>query len=441
MNRTYPLILALLLLLAVLAGCGDSSAPAGAGLEAQRAWVRAHLDDVYLWRGEIVDVPPANYASAPDYFDALLVKAKDRFSYSMPKAVAASELRAGLQTGFGVKWGWGAPGRLFAYHVDPYSPAAGSISRGTEVISINGRPVAQLASSSLGAALFPGKAGASTSMVIRSPGSSANRSATLVSADFTTSPVGQPTIVALAQGGKGGYLLFNEHILTAEQGLVNAMTYFKQQGVSDVVLDLRYNGGGFLHIAEEVASMLGGVALQGKVFERLLFNDRHPERTNDPQNTVLFSLLDQNGAALPQLGLRRVLVITGANTCSASESIINGLLPYLPVIRIGATTCGKPYGSVQTDYDQQAYFALQVEGVNANGLDDYKSGFMPTCQVADDLKYPLGDIREARLSSAIYYMNNNVCPATGTVSLPKALATDQGDVQLIGPKPPLKIVQ
>lgn len=440
MNLTRSLILTLLLSLS-LAGCGDSSAPAGASLEAQRAWVRAHLDDVYLWRGEIVDVPPVNYAFAPDYFDALLVKAKDRFSFSMPKAVADSELRAGLQTGFGVKWGWGASGRLFAYYVDPYSPAAGSISRGTEVISINGWPVTQLASSSLGAALFPDKAGASTSMVIRSPGTSANRSATLVSADFTTSPVGQPTIIGLAQGGKAGYLLFNDHILTAEQGLVNAMTYFKQQGVSDVVLDLRYNGGGFLHIAEEVASMLGGAALQGQVFERLLFNDRHPERTNDPQNTVLFSPLGQNGATLPQLGLRRVFVITGATTCSASESIINGLLPYLPVIRIGTTTCGKPYGSVQTDYDQQAYFALQVEGVNANGQDDYKTGFLPTCQVADDLKYPLGDIREARLSAAIYYMNNNACPAAGTVSLPKAVATDQGDVQLIGPKPPLKIVR
>jgi len=440
MNRTYPLIFALLLLLS-LAGCGDSSAPAGAGLEAQRAWVRAHLDDVYLWRGEIVDVPPANYASAPDYFDALLVKAKDRFSFSMPKAVADSELRDGLQTGFGVKWGWGASGRLFAYYVDPYSPAAGMISRGTEVISINGWPVAQLASSSLNAALFPGKAGASTSMVIRSPGTSVNRPATLVSANFSITPVAQPLLIGLAQGKKAGYLLFNDHILTAEQGLVNAMTYFKQQGVSEVVLDLRYNGGGFLHIAEEVASMLGGSALQGQVFERLLFNDRHPERTNDPQNTVLFSPLDQNGATLPQLGLRRVFVITGSNTCSASESIINGLLPYLPVIRIGTTTCGKPYGSVQTDYEGQAYFALQVEGVNANGLDDYKTGFLPTCQVADDLKYPLGDIRAARLSAAIYYMNNTACPATGTVSLPKAVATDQGDVQLIGPKPALKIVQ
>ena len=78
MNPTYSHIFALLLSLAALAGYGDSSTPAGAGVEGQQAWVRAHLDDVYLWRNEIVDVPPANYPSAPDYFDALLVKAKDR---------------------------------------------------------------------------------------------------------------------------------------------------------------------------------------------------------------------------------------------------------------------------------------------------------------------------------------------------------------------------
>src|SRR6185369_7874047 len=221
--------------------------------------------------------------------------------------------------------------------------------------------------------------------------------------------------------------------------------FFKQQAVSELVLDLRYNPGGYLRIAEEVASMIGGAAVQGKVFEKLLFNGRHPEKTNDPRNTWLFSELDSNGAPLPLLDLQRVFVLTGQNTCSASESIINGLLPYLQVVRIGATTCGKPYGFLQTNHDQEAYFDIQFEGVNANGSDDYKSGFAPTCQVSDDLNYPLGDIREARLNAALYYIGNNTCPPIPKVALLKAaLAGDipaRGEVQPIERKPGLKLLR
>jgi hypothetical protein len=210
------------------------------------------------------------------------------------------------------------------------------------------------------------------------------------------------------------------------------------------VLDLRYNTGGYLTIAEEVASMIGGSALQGQVFEKLTFNSKHPEKTNDPENTYLFNALDSKGGQLPQLGLKRVFILTGQATCSASESIINSLLPFLQVVRIGWTTCGKPYGFMQANHDQEAYFDIQFEGVNANGTDDYKSGFAPTCQVADDLNYPLGDIREARLNAALYYISNNTCPPASAVPLPKAALEDipgRSEVQLIEQKPGLKLLR
>src|SRR6266702_2965478 len=153
--------------------------------------------------------------------------------------------------------------------------------------------------------------------------------------------------------------VFNQHLFTAEQGLNDALTLFKQQGVSELVLDMRYNTGGYLMVAEEVSSMIGGAPVQGKVFEKLLFNSKHPEKTNDPNNTFLFGSQDSKGTSLPLLGLNRVFVLTGSNTCSASEAIINGLQPYVQVVRIGWTTCGKPYGFIQTNNDQQAYFAIQ----------------------------------------------------------------------------------
>ena len=423
----------------MLAGCGsDSSSPAAANSAqtAPKAWVRAHLDDVYLWYNEIINVPPALYATAPAYFDALLVPSRDRFSFSMPEADAASIFQEGRETGFGVKWGWAAPGRLFAYYVDPNSPAAIAITRGTEITSLDGQPLANLTTSYLNNALFPDQPGNSVNLTFRSPGTSTTQAIGLISATFSTTTVSQPLIISLPGGGKAGYLLFNQHLPTAEQGLNDALTYFKQEGVSELVLDLRYNTGGYLTIAEEVASMIGGMPVQGKVFEKLLFNSKHPEKTQD----FLFDALDSNGVTLPLLGLSRVFVLTGSNTCSASEAIINGLLPHIQVVIIGWTTCGKPYGFLQTNNAGQAYFAIQFEGVNANGRADYKTGFAPTCQVNEDLNYSLGDMREGRLNAALYFMSNNTCPPASPVTLSSTIPSS-GDVQLVGQKPGLKLLR
>lgn len=432
-----------LIIVMLLAGCGGGSSSSDSQ-SAQKAWVRTHMDDVYLWYNEIVDVPAANYATAPDYFSALLVTSKDRFSFSMPQAAAVSTLQQGMETGYGVKWGWAAAGRLFAYYVDPNSPSAGSLTRGTEVTAVNGQSPAAMVSTALNGALFPAEPGTPLTLTYRLPGTSSSQTLSMNSATFSTTTVEPPKIITLPNGNKAGYLLFNEHLATAEQTLSAAMNSVKQQGVSEFVLDMRYNTGGYLYIAEEMATMIGGSKVQGGVFEKLLFNTKHPEKTSNPYNTMYFSQFDSTGFSLPMLDLNRVFVLTGSNTCSASEAVINSLLPFMQVIRIGWTTCGKPYGFMQTNNDNQAYFAIQFEGVNASGTDNYKYGFAPTCQVTDDLNYSLGDSRETRLKSALYYMSNNSCPPATTVSLPKAAATDStpvtGEVQMIGQKPGLKLL-
>jgi C-terminal processing protease CtpA/Prc len=445
MHKRLLLFLVGLSLLAGCGGGGSSSSDAHSDQSAEKAWVRAHLDDVYLWYDEIVDVPSANYATAPAYFDGLLVKSRDRFSFSMPLAEAVSTLQLGRETGYGVTWGWDAAGRLYAWYVDPNSPAATLITRGTELTGINGKAVSTLDTYSVDSALFPGQAGTAITLTYRSPGGNAIHTQSLISATFSVTTVDQPQIVHRTDGGKVGYLLFNKHLLTSEQLLADSMRYFQQQGIGELVLDMRYNPGGYLSIAEEVASMIGGAAVQGKVFERQLFNSKHPEKTGDPANTLYFSERDSKGNPLPMLDLSRVFVLTGANTCSASEAVINGLLPHIQVIRVGWTTCGKPYGFIQTNYDQQAYFAVQMEAVNANGTGKYTVGFPPTCQVADDLNHSLGDSREARLSAALYYMSNNSCPAAAMASLPKAVSSNtvpgNGEIRMIGRKPELKLLR
>ncbi len=130
------------------------------------------------------------------------------------------------------------------------------------------------------------------------------------------------------------------------------------------------------------------------------------------------------GTPLPTLGLERVFVITGPNTCSASESIINGLRGVgVEVFQIGSTTCGKPYGFYAQDNCGTTYFSIQFQGLNNMGEGEYPDGFaatnqsgpssiqLPGCSVADDFTHELGDTNEGRLQAALGFRANGACPS------------------------------
>ncbi len=257
----------------------------------------------------------------------------------------------------------------------------------------------------------------------------------LVSAEVTETPVPVVTTVA-ANGSTVGYILFNDHIATAESELINAFTLLQQQGVADLVLDIRYNGGGYLDIASEVAFMIAGAAqTTGHTFELQQFNSQYPT-TNPLSGAVitptLFHSTSQgfsvaSGQALPSLNLSRVFVLTGAETCSASESIINSLRGInVEVIEIGSTTCGKPYGFYPQDDCGTTYFSIQFRGVNNQGFGDYTDGFSPNntidapgyrlegCSVADDFNHALGDPNEAQFSQALAYRSAGACTVVPT---------------------------
>ena len=173
----------------------------------------------------------------------------------------------------------------------------------------------------------------------------------------------------------------------------------------------------------------GEAATAGRVFERLLFNDKHPETnpvTGAPLRPIPFyseTAAAPSGLPLPTLDLRRVILLTGPNTCSASESLINGLRGIdIEVILIGEPTCGKPYGFYATDNCGTTYFTIQFRGVNAKGFGEYRDGFVPTegangdgftvpgCRAADDFSRPLGNPAEGRLATALGYRDSSVCP-------------------------------
>jgi hypothetical protein len=222
----------------------------------------------------------------------------------------------------------------------------------------------------------------------------------------------------------------------------------KAANVTDLVLDLRYNGGGFLDLASELAYMIGGPGpTAGKYFERQTFNDKYPSTnpiteqpiTPTPFHTTAQGFSAASGTPLPYLGLLRVFVLTSADTCSASEAIMNGLEGAgVQVIQIGSTTCGKPYGFYPKDNCGTTYFSIQFQGNNWAGFGNYPDGFtpqnspqasnldpqavLPGCSVADDFGHALGDQSEGRLAAALAYRagGSASCPAaTGSSPAPR----------------------
>ncbi len=386
----------------------------------EKAWELAHLNDVYLFYRDIVPVDPAAYATPEAYFNALLVTSRDRFSFVEPQSVADAFFVAGQDIGYGGVFKFDTSNRLRVGFVDVGGPLAlQSVARGAEITTIQGIAVSSMSTSTANGYLFPTTVGVSLTLTVLDAGATVPRTLTVSSANVTENPVPLAQVIPSDSTNpaspKVGYLLFNDHIATSESELVNAITSFQAGGVSDVVLDLRYNGGGYLYIASELAYMLGGSRIAtNATFEKLLFNDRHPEKTANPANTVPFYTTSTGGQALPTLNLQRVFVITAPGTCSASESVINGLTPFVQVIRIGGTTCGKPYGFIQTNNCGNAYFAIQFQGVNNVGFGDYTAGFAPTCVVPDDFGRVLGDRNEGRLSASLAYSRSGACPVTAS---------------------------
>ena len=418
-------------------------------------WLRSWSNDLYLWFDEIADTNPSLYSTAA-YFNVLRTTAttpsghdKDRFHFTMATSDWENLSQGGASAGYGATWSISPnkpPRHIVVAYTDPGTPAVDpsvNLLRGVTVLEVDGVDAVHDGTSAgvdaLNAGLFPAQANETHTFVVQDPGATSSRTISVTSVEATSTPVQNVGTIATVSGNVG-YILFNDHLANAEQELIDAVNQLNTAGITDLVLDIRYNGGGFLDIASELAYMIaGGARTSGKTFETTTFNAKHTTTdpvTGDPLTPVPFystagGFSAPAGQTLPSLNLPRVFVLTGPDTCSASESIINSLQGIdVDVIQVGSTTCGKPYGFYPQDNCGTTYFSIEFKGENAKGFGDYPDGFSPAntvagvgavtsgCSVADDYSHALGDPLEARLAAALTYRQTTTCPAPSGLAAP-----------------------
>ncbi|MFZ1867680.1 MAG: S41 family peptidase [Steroidobacteraceae bacterium] len=447
-------------------------------------WLRSWTHELYLWYDEVQDENPALYTT-PDFFQLMKTMettssgaSKDRFHFTYPTSVWESLSESGQEVGYGVDFEIVAatpPRSVVIAYLEPTADLpsqtiAASFERGDTIQQVDGVDVVnaddQTSVNTINEALSPSTVGETHTFVVTDPGSNIARTVQLQAANITSIPVLTVTTVTGPNGSTVGYILYNDQIATAESELISAINQLKAAGVTDVVLDLRYDGGGYLDIASELAYMIAGPGqTAGETFELQQFNDQYPTTnpvTDTPITPTLFHTTTQGfsttaGQPLPTLDMTRVAVITGQDTCSASESIINSLQGVgFTVYQIGATTCGKPYGFYPQDNCGTTYFSIQFQGVNAKGFGGYGDGFSPAnttpavgvtvpgCSVADDFGHALGDPSESRLATALAYLANPqpaTCPAPPVGSATPATVSQRQLLERIFSRSPLREIR
>ena len=185
--------------------------------------------------------------------------------------------------------------------------------------------------------------------------------------------------------------------------LASAFASFKANNVQELVLDLRYNGGGFVDVGRNLASYAAGLRANNQVFARLLYNDKRSANNSDVPFT---NPANWTGPA-------KVYVLMGQRTCSASEQVINGLRGAgVNVVAIGDTSCGKPVGfNPQNGSCGTTYSVVTFESVNARNEGRYFTGFQATCAVPEDFTRATGSTTDPLLVAAAHHADNGACPA------------------------------
>jgi carboxyl-terminal processing protease len=378
--------------------------PASCTTTSQNLWVRDQLNTYYYWYQFMpAGVNPASHNSPESYLEAVRYRPIDNSFSFITNAASNDALYSDSQF---IGYGFGNQTtadeiRVLQVYADSPASEAG-LSRGDRIVTVNGRSVASMVSDgTIGGAFGLADIGV-VSTIEWDTLAGERRSARMVKR-LVTIPTVSLTSVVDVDGRKVGYLFFRNFVQPSTAALSDAFAALKASGATELVLDLRYNGGGLVDVAVHLASLVGGTRTSGQPMLNYVHNDKVGPQLN---KTTRFTSPEQ------ALNLQRLVVITTRSSASSSELVINSLRPYIPVTIIGDTTYGKPVGQYGLRFCEKVLYPVAFSIKNANLEGDFFDGLAVDCAAGDDYQHQLGDSAEASFAEALTFIRTGACSPT-----------------------------
>jgi C-terminal processing protease CtpA/Prc len=422
--RKLLLILPALLVAACSSdGSSDSPPVAACSVEGQKQFVLDRMREWYFWNDLLpAQVDTSQFATPEDLLAYLTTFSPDltpddgidnpvdRFSFINTAAADQAFFGEGRFEGFGFSSRFEAGNVLRLTRVFFDSPAnRAGLARGQQIVALNGRTIADiLAAEGVDGvnALFDTSPLEFTMREIDGSEFIADITQDIVTID----PVPQARVITDPAGARPpvGYLELASFISTANARMDTVFGDFRAQGINDIIIDLRYNGGGLVSTADLLGDFLGGDVAENLVYSKTVFNELRAA-AND--STEFF---DRQGNSV---SLVRLVVIASQRTASASELVINGMDPHVEAVIVGDNTFGKPVGQVGIEFCEKILRPTAFQTLNANDFGDYFFGLPVDCPAADDLDVPVGADDDPNVVAALAYLDTGAC---ASASVPAA---------------------
>jgi hypothetical protein len=403
----------LVLLIALAAGaCGSSGSDEGGPVSCtnngQKDFVLAAMRDWYLWNDRLpADVDPGNFAT-PESLLAYLASFSpddgngnpvDTYSFINSAQADAQFFGEGKYEGFGFSWRFEDVNEVRLSRVFTDSPAfAAGLARGQAIVALDGRSIAEIeAAEGVSVALNSGTLDFTMREV-----DGTEFTVTITQDVVTIAPVPQWRRIPRPAGPDVGYIELAQFVSTADPAFDAVFADFRANGVNDVILDLRYNGGGLVSTAELLGDYLGGDVAANLVFSDTRFN---ADRAAANDRLEFFERLGNS------MSLSRLVVVATRGTASASELVTNGMAPHVEVAIVGDSTFGKPVGQVGFEFCEKILRPTAFQTFNADGFGDYFDGLPATCAAEDDLDFAVGADDDPNMVAALGYLDTGACPA------------------------------